>query len=295
MTAKDTLNTVILEDPLYKKRAYKGEIPLTYIPSLDPLNFRCAGTCDSTQTFAVSSVDNGQQNKYFEDLDAVSRMSAASMMSSGHFPGPRMVDNEAIYQITLQCLKCRSYNVNFILHFQPIKDDEGEITQTLVQKVGQLPSVEDTLDSELEKWLTRDDKELYKKGVRCEAHGFGIGAYGYFRRVLEGNVLRILEEISSTSDNQELVASITKAKEQHTASERLEIVKDHAPKDLMPLGQNVFVILYKALSKGLHKGTDEECLDAATNIRTCLGFIIKKLYRAKADAESLKNALKSLN
>lgn len=293
MTAQELLHEIILADPLYKKRTYTGSIPLTYLPGLNRLNFYCSGQCASIQTFAVSSVDNGQEQEYFEDLVALARMQAAAT-GYGSFHGPRVINSEAIYHLTLKCLKCNSYQIHFFLHFQLEKDKSGEIQKTVIQKVGQLPTVEDTLDADLEKWLKAKDKDLYKKGMRSEAHGFGIGAFGYFRRILENNIGNILDEIDTITDSQELKNAIAEAKKQHNAADRLDIIKDHVPASLMPNGQNVFTILYKALSKGLHQDSDEDCLGAATNIRVCLTFLIKKINSAKEEAESVKRALKDL-
>lgn len=296
MTAQELLHEIILTDPLYKKRTHTGSIPLTFLPGLNRLNFHCSGQCASIQTFAVSSVDNGQEQEYFEDLVALARMQAAATIGpgGGRFRGPRLVSNEAIYHLTLKCLKCNSYQIHFFLHFQPEKNKSGEIQKTVIQKVGQLPTVEDTLDADLEKWLKAKDKDLYKKGMRSEAHGFGIGAFGYFRRILENNIGNILDEIDAITDSQELRTAIAEAKKQHNAADRLDIIKDHVPASLMPNGQNVFTILYKALSKGLHQDSDDDCLGAATNIRVCLTFLIKKVNSAKEEAESVKRALKDL-
>lgn len=62
----------------------------------------------------------------------------------------------------------------------------------------------------------------------------------------------------------------------------------------MTEGQNVFAIIYRALSEGMHAKSDEECLKAAGSIRVCLAFLVKKIAIAAEEKSELKSAIGSL-
>lgn len=295
MDIPQLLLEVILTDPLYKKREYGKRIPRTFLADIKPINYFCDGECQSEQTFAIHEIDNQHFSNFKQDLVQLARI---SMVSQGGRVEPHYVD-EQIYQLTFRCAKCNQYKINFHLafhHEQVAKSaTHSETVRTVVQKVGQLPSAESAIDGEIKKWLKKQDLDLYKKGVRSEANGFGIGAFGYFRRIMENNIEKILNEVSKTSDSQELIDAIEEAKKEHTAAKRLELVKEHAPSSFEVAGQNVFKILYSALSVGLHAKSDEECLTLATHIRVCLNYLVKKVSKLQKEEDELKAAIKGLS
>ena len=47
--------------------------------------------------------------------------------------------------------------------------------------------------------LVGDSAELLKKGYRCEKDNLGIGAFGYYRRVLDQQRIRIFDHLIETS------------------------------------------------------------------------------------------------
>ena len=47
--------------------------------------------------------------------------------------------------------------------------------------------------------LVAEDRELFLKGRRAELHGLGIGAFAYYRRVVEEQKGRIIEEIGKVA------------------------------------------------------------------------------------------------
>lgn len=269
MTIIETLQDVILNSPLYKKASLDRQIKCQKLTQLPAMNFFCNGECQSSQTFKLTSINNQRLNNYYNN----------------NLP----VDN-CSFLLEQTCQKCDEYSVHHAVHFYPSENENGDAI-SVIQKIGQLPSYEDTLDKELESWLMEDDAELYKKGLRCEANSFGIGSYGYFRRILENNIEKLLDDIAATNDSPELMEAIELAKKKHNAKDRLEIIKENAPKSLMPNGQNILKILYKALSEGIHNQTDEQCLNRAINIRTCLGYLIKKINRDRVSQEEFNIAI----
>ncbi len=43
--------------------------------------------------------------------------------------------------------------------------------------------------------LLGEDRFYYRRGRECEVGGYGIGALGYYRRVVEDVIARLLEEL----------------------------------------------------------------------------------------------------
>lgn len=295
MTNRELLEEIILNDPLYKKRTQSNFLFMEDLVSLQPINYHCTN-CKSEQTFELSEIDNAHYSKAGHSWTQHSRLSAGAMIS-GRGLEPTSIKSKT-HQITFQCAKCKTYSIHFYIAFKSsqrsVKGKSELIIETKVQKVGQLPPLESTVDVAIEKWLSETDLDLYKKGLRSETHGFGIGSFSYFRRIVENNAQKILEGVSESTDSDDLKLAISEALKKHTATDRLELVKDHAPASFAVDGQNVFTILYSALSSGIHGKSDEDCLSVATSIRVCLSFLIQKIAISQQEQAKLKAALKDI-
>jgi hypothetical protein len=83
--------------------------------------------------------------------------------------------------------------------------------------------------------------------------------------------------------------------QEQQASKKIEAVKGLLPKALTPPGHgNPIGTLYAALSGGLHAGTDEECLELATNLRAALEFLLRVLGAHEKATEAYAGALQSI-
>jgi hypothetical protein len=103
--------------------------------------------------------------------------------------------------------------------------------------------------------LIGPDRELFLKGRRCENQGLGIGAFGYYRRVVENQKNRILGEILKLAQKidaqPEMIAALEAAKKETQFSKAMTAVKTAIPQGLLINGQNPLVLLHSALSDGL--------------------------------------------
>jgi len=146
--------------------------------------------------------------------------------------------------------------------------------------------------------LIGPDRNLFLKGRRCENQGLGIGAFAYYRRVIEGQRERIFDQIIKVSRRVEapadLIAKLEVAKAETQFSRALEDAKEAIPQVLLINGQNPLTLLHSALSDGLHSRTDEECLELATSVRVVLAELSECLARALKDDAELKKALARL-
>lgn len=64
-----------------------------------------------------------------------------------------------------------------------------------VMKLGEFPPFGAPISARIEKLLGKADLELYRKGMRAEAQGLGVGAATYFRRIVENQWKQLVAEI----------------------------------------------------------------------------------------------------
>ncbi|WP_441227897.1 hypothetical protein AB7813_03710 [Tardiphaga sp. 20_F10_N6_6] len=146
--------------------------------------------------------------------------------------------------------------------------------------------------------LLEDQRDTFLKGRRCEFQNLGVGAFGYYRRVVEHQKNRIIDEIISVSKtigaSEENLAALDAARNETQFSKSVSLVKDALPQTLLINGQNPLTLLHSALSAGLHEQPDEKCLELAHAIRVVLAELAEKLSQALKDKAELTAALSLL-
>ncbi len=146
--------------------------------------------------------------------------------------------------------------------------------------------------------LFGDDRAIFLKGRQCENQGLGVGAYSYYRRVVENQKNRILDKIIEIAERVGFdagsVDSLKAAKNESQFTRALDSVKDVIPESLLVDGKNPLKLLHSALSVGLHERSDQECLEVASVIRLVLGELAERLHQALADHKELRQALGAL-
>ena len=202
-------------------------------------------------------------------------------------------DVNRFFYMSYRCSNCQRTIKKFSL--MAIEDKRGNSGQCY--KVGELPVYGPPTPSRLIS-LIGPDREIFLKGMRCENQGLGIGAFVYYRRVVENQKNRILGEIIKVSKKIEAKTEITNileaAMEETQFSKALASVKDALPQALLINGQNPLTLLYSALSDGLHDQSDEHCLEIASSVRVVLGELSEQLAQALKDEDEINNALSKL-
>ena len=138
--------------------------------------------------------------------------------------------------------------------------------------------------------IVGNEKEYYLKGRRAENQGLGIAAFAYYRRVVENQKNKILDEIIRVSEKigapNEIIKELNAAKSETQFSRAVAVVKHGIPQALLINGHNPLTLLHSALSEGLHDQTDDQCLELATSIRVMLTELVDRLASAlKEEAE----------
>jgi len=202
-----------------------------------------------------------------------------------------------IWVALYRCANCKDSEVRFFLLAFEQKD-----RKLVVMKVGQHPPQEIQPANELRKALG-DNLPLYVKGMTCRHHSFGIGAYAYFRRLIEETTDNMLDLLADTmrdlGEDPAVIKKVEDAKGLQGYVDKINVASDVFPEHLQPGQQNPFRLLHKLLSVGIHQHSDEKCLDVVDDIRDILEFVFKELKthvtERKAYADRLKTIAKKLS
>lgn len=196
--------------------------------------------------------------------------------------------------VTYRCSNCRNVTKMFSLHLifdqEPYESGAGHC-----YKFGEFPPFGSPTPNRLLKLFGKDAK-IFLKGRQCENHALGIGAFGYYRRVVESHKIQILDEIIKVAMKvaPEMVETLEAAKKEHQFLRAIESVKDAIPQSLLINGHNPLTLLHSALSEGLHAQTDEQCLELAHDVRVVLGELVERVGQAMKDEAELNSAISRL-
>ncbi len=196
--------------------------------------------------------------------------------------------------VEFRCRNCQGSRKTFALWLLLGKDGEkGEVF-----KLGEVPAFGPPTPARLIS-LIGPEKDYYLKGRHAENQGLGIGAFVYYRRVVENQKDRIFDDILKVSEKigapKELLAQLTAAKAETQFSKAVETIKQAIPQALLINGHhNPLMLLHSALSEGLHDKTDDQCLELATSIRVVLTELVERMANALQGKAELNAAVGKL-
>jgi hypothetical protein len=166
-----------------------------------------------------------------------------------------------------------------------------------VQKIAEWPPFAPRIPSKVIS-LVGPDRDLFLKGRRAEIEGFGVGAFAYYRRIIEDQknrfldeIIRVARRIGASADS---IARLEAAKVETQFSKAVESVKNAIPRVLYIKGHNPFTLLHDPLSEDLHTASDDVCLRAASDIRLLLVAFAERLTEAMKEQKELDEALTRL-
>jgi hypothetical protein len=166
-----------------------------------------------------------------------------------------------------------------------------------VYKVGEIPVFGPPVPSRVIT-LIGPDRELFLLGRRSENHGLGIGAFAYYRRVVENQKGRIIGEIAKVAQklgaSAEVMRDFERAANETQFTSAIDDIKDGLPTVLMIDGHNPLTLMHKALSEGLHAKDDKTCLELSESIRVVLTELAERISTVLKDHQELKAAVSKL-
>jgi hypothetical protein len=190
--------------------------------------------------------------------------------------------------ITYKCANCQTQQKTFALAIliETGPDDPKKPETVHCYKFGEHPTYgPPTLTRSIS--LVGPDRELFLKGRRCENQGLGIGAFVYYRRVVEEQKNRIIDEIIKVAQvllaTPDSIMVLENAKKEHQFSKAVAAIKQAIPQRLLIAGQDPLTLLHSALSMGLHNKSDEKCLELAKDIRLILAELSDPTWTAGRD------------
>ena len=275
------LDAKFLEEyPLYRKFDFDlREDPLfpttiNDFPEVN-LNLYCPN-CNHIRTFRITY-------KYIHKKEK-----KLAIISLKRLPSPTLEEND-IVNLNYICAYCEDYH-----RFFAIKMGEGLKT---IEKVGQFPPWSIKIEKNLKK-LLGEYSEYYKKGKTCESQSYGIGAFAYYRRIIEdiiGELLELIPNLMTGEELQKYNEALEKVRGTKNTQDKIAFVKDLLPPILIPEQFNPLKTIYDVLSTGLHGRTDDECLNDAELIRTSLIFLVNAILSRRKEqleyTESMKKIL----
>ena len=190
------------------------------------------------------------------------------------------------------CKNCTSMGKAFALRFRL------EETKLSAFKFGETPQFGPPLPAKLLQ-LAGTHGDWLKKGRQSENQSLGIGAFAYYRRVVETQKSLLVDELQSAVErlggkNAAALEALEAARKENQFSKALELMADVTPKELFIKGTNPLKLLHGPLSVGLHGLTDEECLTKAHSIRVVLGALLDRVKMVTESEAELDAAIKDL-
>ena len=167
----------------------------------------------------------------------------------------------------------------------------------LIEKLGEFPAFGPSTPARLMRML-QNNRDLFLKGRRCESQGLGIAAFAYYRRVVEDQKSKIIEEIIRACQllniDEEHINIFEQAKSEHQFKKSMELLKNHIPDTLFVGGQNPFTLLHSALSHGIHNESDQHCLEIAQSIRIILSELSERIGLILKNDSEIRDAISVL-
>ena len=214
-------------------------------------------------------------------------------------PSPFSIENPIMVLevfLSYSCRNCGKRYKTYALRVQRAYDIK-DVSVGSAMKFGEVPGYGPHLPSRL-LGMVENDSKLLLKGRRAENHGLGIGAFCYYRRVVENQKDHILDEIRKAAAclgaDEDMLSSIDRAKTERRFSKSIALVKHAIPDGLKVKGHNPLTMLHKALSNGVHNLSDEECLQRAQVVRVVLTELVANIARITKEEHEVDTAVSKL-
>lgn len=176
---------------------------------------------------------------------------------------------DGLFDVDAKCMRAQH---NYCFNFHQSK-------KSIIQKVGQFPSLEDISGADIEKYRSQLKGGAFnelRKATGLASHGIGIGAFVYLRRIFE----RLVEEHRQLLEQREPPI-------EGFNTMRME-EKIQALRSVLPTAIVKHRGAYGILSKGLHELSEQECKEYFPVVRAA---IIQMLEEDWIERERRRNEI----
>ena len=311
---KKSLSEFISEYPLYKEFLAEEKYQISEESFTDPYSFHeesfnhfCEQEKHST-TFQLQLPE--------ESMTFWASQSGAQIPDEAYNEENKL---DFIHHFIGVCQSCKQFKIDLLLHIWSDKeiprkkgyilkfDDETKKYKSVdeigddqpkifIEKIGVYPEKQIYLDKDIKKYFDRESENLYYKAIKSYNETLGIASFAYFRRIIEKELERILNDIAELNGSEhklkDYIEEYKNSKKAHLIYENLF---DLLPKSLQSLGVNPMKFLYKQTSEGLHSTNDKECLEKAGKIDMILKFVIKKISEENSELAKIREAIKGID
>ena len=191
--------------------------------------------------------------------------------------------------MTFNCRNCKKGVKYFAVLVYRDKNDQGEAF-----KIGEWPPHGARIHTHV-KSLIGSSHEVFLKGRRSENQAMGIGAFSYYKRVVEEQMASFLDEIIRVSEcvqsPPEVKTQLEKAKKEEGLSKMAEQVTQVIPNVLRMDGHDPISLLSEALAKAEKVQSDEEYLELAKSIRVILTHLGSKIHQVLNEGADIKKVV----
>src|SRR5713226_825397 len=183
------------------------------------------------------------------------------------FPAGYQADDVFDYFLVCSCRKCQAHVKTFAVRVIGRNWRQGVVQSTVeVAKIAEWPDFSFSTPARVNT-LIGPDRKLFFQGRKAESAGLGIGAFAYYRRIVEDQKNRLLNEIIRVARQlkapAESISLLEAARDETQFRKAVDMIKDAVPVSLRIRGQNPLKLLHTPLSRDLHAASDEECLQVA--------------------------------
>jgi len=167
-------------------------------------------------------------------------------------------------------------------------------------KIYQEPAFGHPIPKRLFSIIGEQNRENFLQARRAIARGLGIGAYAYYRRIVENTkfdlIGSVLEIARSTNAPPPQIRLLESAQSETQFSKAIEILRDVSaiPAILLIDGHNPLLLLHDLLSEGIHQLSDTECLERAQEAEVILSEIAERMQIALTERKTVKAAISSI-
>lgn len=201
------------------------------------------------------------------------------------------------HYVSYLCTDCqRQVKIFGIMATRKTEQDQTAICTKIYQE----PAFGQPIPKRLFHVIGETNREYFLQARRAIARGLGIGAYGYYRRIVENTkfdlVGSVLEVAQATNASPAQVELLKKAQAEKQFSKAIDILRDVSaiPAALLIDGHNPLALLHDALSEGIHELSDAECLERAQEAEIILCEIANRMQIAVTEQKTVKAALASV-
>ena len=207
-----------------------------------------------------------------------------------------VLDSDVYAFVAYGCTDCQAMVYRFAIKAVIHRDD----LQGVCIKLHQAPAFGHPIPKRLFQVIGEDNREAFLQARRAIGRGLGIGAYAYYRRIVENtkfdlvdSILKVAKATNAASTQIEL---LERAQSERQFSKAIELLGDVSaiPAVLLIDGQNPLTLLHDLLSEGIHQLADRECLQRAQEAEVILCDIADRMQIALTEKKAVKAALSSI-